>query len=152
MHHLQFNLYQLKHMNFKKEVNPGEVKVYFEKPQSGKISFSELGLKDEDLHFEGGFARIVFDFENVGEHHYYQVPTIELSYAKETSGNHWQCDFNETTVLDKNDNRGQSSVILLNRKKLAELEHHHKNALVVHAEFTDKVQVLAADSFIHFFN
>ena len=139
-------------MNFKTEVNPGEVKVYFEKPMSGKISFSDLGLKDEDLRFDGGFARIVFDFENIGEHHYYQVPTIELSYADETSGTHWQCDFNQTTVIDKNDNRGRSSVILLDRKKLVDLEQHHQNELVIHAEFSDKVQVIAVDSCINFFN
>lgn len=139
-------------MNFKTEVNPGEVKIFFEKPEPGKISFADLGLKDEDLHFDGGFARIVFDFEDIGEHHYYQVPTIELSYVDETSGTHWQCDFNGTTVLDKNDNRGHSSVILLNRKKLVELENHHENALVVHAEFSDKVQILTANSSINFFN
>ncbi len=139
-------------MNFKTEVNPGEVKVFFNEPAAGKISFTELGLKDEDLNFDGGFARIVFDFENIGEHHYYQVPTVELSYSEETRGTHWQCDFNETTILDKNDNRGRSSVILLDRIKLAELEHHHENTMVIHAEFTDKVQIMAADSSINFFN
>jgi hypothetical protein len=138
-------------MSFETEVNPGEVKVFFKEPVAGRISFSEMGLKDEDLNFEGGFARIVFDFENIGEHHYYQVPTVELSYAQDAEGTHWQCDFNETTILDKNDNRGQSNVILLNRRKLAELEHHHKNAMVIHAEFTDKVRIVAGESAVNFF-
>lgn len=133
------------------ELNQGEVKVNFSSPTKGKVSFKELGLKDEDLVFEGGLLRLVFDMEGIGEHHYYQVPTIEISYVEEMAETHWQCDFNEETILDKTDHHGHSTVILLNRKKLSSLEHHHKNALIVHGEFPGSVRLKAEDSYINFF-
>ncbi|MFT5724434.1 MAG: hypothetical protein ACI9JN_001553 [Bacteroidia bacterium] len=139
-------------MAFKTELNPGEIKVYFDEPTSGNITFAEMGIKDEDLKFDGGLVRIVFDFENIGEHNYFKVPTINISYTEEMGETHWQCDYNRTTILDKHDHHGHSTVVLLNRKKLAELEHHHKNALVLHAEFPKEVQIIANDSKIHFFN
>ena len=139
-------------MSIKTELNPGEVKVIFMEPVSGKISFSDMGLKDEDLVFDGGLLRMVFDFENIGEHHYFKMPTIEISYTEEMGETHWQCDFNEETILDKNDHHGRSTIILLNRKKLSELEHHHKNALIMHAEFPKPVHVLGNKSYVNFFS
>ncbi len=133
------------------ELNQGEVKVNFSSPTAGKVTFEELGLKDEDLVFEGGLLRLVFDFEGIGEHHYYQVPTVEIAYKEEMAETHWQCDFNEETIVDKTDHHGHSTVILLDRKKLSSLEHHHKNALIVHGEFPEPVHVLAKESYINFF-
>lgn len=133
------------------ELNQGEVKVNFLTPTSGKLSFTDLGLTDENLVFEGGLLRLVFDFEGIGEHHYYQVPTVEIAYKEEMAETHWQCDFNEETILDKTDHHGHSTVILLNRNKLSSLEHHHKNALIVHGEFPSPVHILADDSYINFF-
>ena len=133
------------------ELNQGEVKVNFSSPTAGKVTFEELGLTDADLVFEGGLLRMVFDFEGIGEHHYYQVPTIEVAYAEEMGETHWQCDFNEETILDKMDHHGHSTVILMNRTKLSSLEHHHKNALVLHAEFPQGVHIIAKDSYINFF-
>lgn len=138
-------------MAFRTERNPGEVKVFFNEPHPGKLSFTDLGLKDEDLQFDGGNVRLVFDFENVGEHNYFSVPTINVAYTEEMGETHWQCDFNETTILDKNDHHGKSTVVLLNRKKIADSEHHHKNALVVHAEFPKAVKLIASDSNVTFF-
>jgi len=133
------------------EINEGEVVVKFTKPVSGKVTFEDLGIKTEDLFFEGGFLRLVFDMEGIGEHHYFQVPTIEVAYKENMGETHWQCDFNGETILDKMDNHGNSTVILLNRKKLAELEHHHENTLIVHAEFPKGVHILADKSYINFF-
>jgi len=133
------------------EVNKGEVIVKFTKPVSGKVSFADLGLTNEDLVFESGFLRLVFDMENIGEHQYFQVPTLEIVYKENMGETHWLCDFNGETILDKNDNHGNSTVILLNRKKLAALEHHHENTLVVHAEFPKGVHLLADKSFVNFF-
>lgn len=138
-------------MAFRTERNPGEVKVFFNEPTAGKLSFAELGLEDADLQFEGGNVRLVFDFENVGEHNYFSVPTLNVAYTEEMGDTHWQCDFNKITILDKNDNHGKSTVVLLNRNKIAELEHHHKNALVVHADFPKPVQIVASDSHVTFF-
>ena len=138
-------------MNQEIEINQGEVKVNFSEPLKGKLSFAELGLKDEDLVFEGGFMRVVFNFEGIGEHNYYHMPTIEIAYKEEMAETHWQCDFNETTLLDKMDHHGHSTVILMNRKKLSEAEHHHRNALILHAEFPQGVHVKAEDSYVNFF-
>ena len=41
---------------------------------------------------------------------------------------------------------------LLNRNKMSELEQHHENALVLHAEFPKAVHIIAEESYINFFN
>jgi len=133
------------------EINQGEIVVKFTSPTKGKISFSDLGIKTDDLVFEGGFLRLVFDMEGIGEHSYFAMPTIEVGYKENMAETHWQCDFNGETILDKTDNHGNSTVILMNRKKLAELEHHHENTLILHAEFPKGVHIVAEDSFINFF-
>ena len=48
------------------ELNQGEIKIKFSGPTSGKLTFADLGLKDEDLVLEGGLLRMVFDLEGVG--------------------------------------------------------------------------------------
>lgn len=133
------------------EINQGEIKVKFATPQKGQLSFEELGLKDEDLIVKGGFLRIVFDFEGIGEHHYYQIPTLKIAYKEKMAETHWICDFNRTTILDKTDHHGHSTIILLDRKKISKLEHHHENKLIIHAEFPADVHLLAKDSFVNFF-
>ncbi|MBK7129259.1 MAG: hypothetical protein IPM74_07900 [Crocinitomicaceae bacterium] len=133
------------------EVNQGEVIVKFTTPVSGKVSFATLGIKKEDLVLKGGFLRIVFDFEGIGEHHYFQVPTVNVSYSAQLADTHWQCDFNGVTILDKTDHYGNSTVILLNRDKLAQLEHHHQNKLVLHAEFPESINIIPEESYVNFF-
>ena len=139
-------------MGQKIELNQGEIIVDFDAPSSGKISFSELGVKDEDLVLEGGFLRLVFNLSGIGEHNYYQVPTVELSYVENCSETHWQCEFNGETILDKMDHHGHSTMILLDRKKLEALEHRHENVLIVHGEFPEVVHLKAADCYINLFN
>lgn len=133
------------------EVNQGEVKVKFTSPTTGKISLEKLGVKDGDLVLDGGFLRLSFDMEGIGEHDYYSVPTIEVAYKENCKETHWQCDFNGETILDKTDHHGNSTVMLLGRKKLTELEHHHQNKLVVHAEFPEKVHIDTQKSYVNFF-
>lgn len=133
------------------EINEGEVKIVFNKAKAGKISFAELGLKDEDLQLENGLLRMVFNLDNIGEHHYYQVPTIEIAYKEEVGETHWQCDFNGETLLDKMDHHGHSTVVLLNRSKMDNLEHRHENSMVLHAEFPQKVHLDVANSYINLF-
>jgi len=139
-------------MSLTVELNEGEVKVVFDQPQAGKITLQELGLSSSQLETHGGFLRLVFDFSGIGEHAWYQVPTVEVSYNKDVAETHWQCDFNETTILDKLDHHGHSTVLLLNRKQMAAAEHHHINQLVVHGEFPEDVMASAADSYVRFFN
>ncbi len=133
------------------QINPGEIKLKFNEPITGKISFNDLGVSEADLFIENGFMRLVIDIEGIGEHHYYQVPTFEISYQENLAQTHWQCDFNEETILDKTDNHGNSTVILLDRKKIESLEHHHENKLILHAEFPEKVHISSNDSYIHLF-
>ncbi|MCB0478981.1 MAG: hypothetical protein KDC84_12510 [Crocinitomicaceae bacterium] len=134
------------------ELNQGEIKIKFTAPTSGKLTFADMGLKDEDLVLDGGLLRLVFDLEGIGEHNFFKMPTIEVAYAEEVGETHWQCDFNEETILDKMDHHGHSTVILLDRKKIESLEHRHENTLVVHAEFPQGVHLKAADSYVTLFN
>ena len=67
------------------ELNPGEIKVKFQGPTSGRLTFAELGLKDEDLVLDGGLLRLVFDLEGIGEHNYFKVPTVEVAYKEEVA-------------------------------------------------------------------
>jgi len=64
------------------EINQGEILIKFDKPTSGKLSFKDLGLTQETIELSGGFLRMVFDFEGIGEHDYFKVPTIEVSYQE----------------------------------------------------------------------
>ena len=139
-------------MKQKFELNPGEIKIIFSKPVKGNVSFKALGLKDEDLIFKSGLVRLVFDFEAIEELNYYKVPIVGISYKENMAEIHWQCDFNRTTILDKTDHHGHSSILLLNRKKLSTLEHRHENKLIVHGEFPEPAHVLSETSFINFFS
>ena len=100
------------------EINQGEIKVNFSSPTSGRVSFKDLGLTDENLVFDSGLLRLVFDFEGIKDHDYYKVPLVEVSYKENMAEIHWQCDFNKETILDKTDNHGHSSIMLLNKKRL----------------------------------
>ncbi len=133
------------------EVNQGEVLVKFTSPTKGKITFEDLGITDDQLVLEGGFLRLLFDMEGIGEHDYFAVPTIEVKYSEKCADTRWQCEFNEQTILDKTDHHGNSTVMLLDRKKLSDLEHHHENKLIVHAEFPSKVNLVAKECYINFF-
>jgi len=134
------------------ELNQGEIKVKFTEAVKGKVSLKDLGFEEDVITLESGLLRLVFDMEGIGEHQYFQVPTITIEYEEEVGETHWQCDFNGETIVDKTDHHGHSTVILLNRKKLSELEHRHKNTLIVHAEFPQAVHIKTATSTINFFH
>ncbi len=138
-------------MNQVVEVNQGEIRINFSEPVQGKTTLEDLGLSDNDLVFEGGLLRMVFDFEGMGPHRYYSMPTIEIAYKENMAETHWLMEFNENTILDKTDHHGRSTVILMSRKKWEESEHHHENKLILHAEFPGPVHLIAADSYINFF-
>ncbi len=134
------------------EINQGEIKIKFNEPVKGKVSLKDLGIEGDSITLESGLLRLVFDMEGIGEHHYFQVPTMTIVYEEEVGETHWQCDFNEETIVDKTDHHGHSTVILLNRKKLSELEHRHENTLILHAEFPQPVHLSTTKSTINFFN
>ena len=138
-------------MSHEIEINPGELYIHFTSPTKGRINFADLGFTAENLLFESGFLRIVFDLEGIGKHEYFSVPTIELEYTENMAETHWQCDFNEETILDKSDHHGHATTILMNRAKLVDLEHHHKNKLVVHAEFPEVAHLIPENCYINLF-
>lgn len=131
------------------QATEGEVKVTISAENSGKVTFKELGIKDDHIKVEGGFLRLAFDFGQFDAKNFYAVPTVEFAYDKNVSETHWQCDFNSETILDKMDNHGNSTVILLNRTKMEEQLHHHNNLLVVHGEFPANVNIDLDKSYIH---
>lgn len=104
------------------------------------------------MKLEGGLLRLVFDLEGIGEHQYFQKPTIQITSKEKVGATHWQCEFNKKVLLDKIDYSGQKTVMLLNRETLKGLEHHHKNELIVHGEFPEEVNLCIEDSYINFFN
>ena len=133
------------------ELNQGEIKVNLNELSTGKLSFAELGIDNEGNNLDGGLLRLVFDLKGIAEHSYYQVPTIEVFYEENMSETHWVCEFNGKTILDKLDHHGHSTVLLLNRKVLSNLEQHHENVLIVHAEFPQSANLNIKKSYIHFF-
>jgi hypothetical protein len=128
----------------------GEVKVAMTAENKGKISFEALGIKAGQIKIDGGFMRLVFDFDQFNADHFYAIPTLEVVYDKNVAETHWQCDFNGEMILDKTDNHGKSTVILLNRSKMVDLIHHHNNTLVVHGEFPENVKVDLERSLVNF--
>ncbi|APQ16921.1 hypothetical protein [Maribacter hydrothermalis] len=135
----------------KVEINQGEIKVKLSEPSAGKLSFEKLGIKKEDVTIESGLLRLVFDLEAIRDYNYYQVPTIEIFYEENMSETHWICEFNGKTILDKLDHHGHSTILLLNRNELSNLEQHHENVLIVHAEFPQPANLNLKESSIHFF-
>ena len=133
------------------ELNQGEVVMHLAEPKSGKVSFKELGIKEELISVEGGFLRLKIDLSEIGPHDYFAVPTIEMTYDRNCAETHWQCDFNEETILDKPDHYGHSTIILMDRKKLSALEHRHVNELIVHAEFPEEINLIADKCYLNLF-
>lgn len=136
----------------KVEKNQGEIKVIFEECPQGNISLADMGLSDEDLNFESGHVRLSFDFSKTnGKRNYYDTPTVKIEYHELMAETHWQCDFNKETILDKTDHHGHSTIMLLKRKEIEKLEHHHENSLIVHGDFPQGVHLKSSDSMVHFF-
>ena len=131
-------------------INPGEVRIRFTSPPSGKLTFADLGLKDDQLKLDNGHLRIVIELNGIPEK-FYHVPTIEIAYNEEVAETRWIAEFNSETIIDKTDNHGRSSVILMDRKKLREQEHRHYNKLVIHGIFPKKVSLVAKDCYLNLF-
>lgn len=79
----------------------GEVKVAMTAENKGKISFVALGIKAGQINVDGGFMRLVFDFDQFKADHFCAVLTLEVVYDKNVAETLWQCDFNGEMILDK---------------------------------------------------
>lgn len=131
------------------EVNPGEFHVKFEELVAGKLSLKDLGFSNENLQVEGGNLRIMLEFGNLDEMHFYKMPTIEIEYFEKIGESEWQLEFNEEVVLDKIDHSGHSTLLLINRKKLDALKHRHVNNMIIRADMPKAVHINAETSFIN---
>ncbi len=138
-------------MNPNIDLNPGEIKLTFNEPTTGRTTFKELGLVPESVDLQSGMLRLVFDFDNIPNADWFKVPTIEVSYQEEVTETHWQCDFNGETILDKYDHHGHATVLLLNKKRIQDLMQRHENKLIVHAEFPQSVHLDCEGSFVNLF-
>lgn len=138
-------------MNEQVVVNEGEVVVAFNNALAGKVSLANLGVSADDFESNGGFIRLVFDFGAISNYDFYAVPTIELAFTENVGETHWQCDFNDKTLVDKLDHYGKSTVILLKKNELEDLIQHHENKIVVHAEVPTTYVVDVNNSYINFF-
>lgn len=136
-------------INVQKEINQGEIKIIFNSPIGGKFSFADLGLEKSDLEVAGGNFRLDIELKQFPDHHFYKMPTIELAYLEREGDTLWVVEFNDTNVLEKSDHGGKSTVMLLDRKKLEGLVHHHENRLVIHGDFSQKVHIDPNNSWIH---
>ena len=133
------------------ELNQGEIKLTLDKQNSGKLSLAELGVKSDAESLKSGLLRLVFDFKELANQNFFQVPTIEVCYQENMAETQWICEFNGKTILEKLDHHGHSTVLLLNRNELSNLEQHHENVLIVHAEFPEAANLDLEKSFVHFF-
>lgn len=131
------------------EVNPGEFHVKFEKLVAGKLSLKDLGFSNENLQVEGGNLRIMLEFGNLGEVHFYKMPTIEIEYVEKIGESEWQVEFNDEVVLDKTDHSGHSTLMMINRSKLDALKHRHINNMIIRADMPKAVHINAENSFIN---
>ena len=131
------------------ELTQGEIKINLTEYSKGKLTFKELGIEN-DYSLEGGHLRFVLDLSKKGEANYFQVPTLEFTYSDNVPETHWQVEFNGEIVLDKNDHFGHSTILLLNRKKLEDLQQHHENILVLHAELPKEVSLITEKCTLNF--
>lgn len=132
-------------------INPGEIRIRFTSTPSGKLSFADLGLKDDQLKLDNGHLRVVIELNGIAEKDFFRVPTIEIGYEEEVGETRWIAEFNSETILDKTDHHGHSTVALMDRNRLREEEHHHYNKLVLHGIFPKKVSLIAEKCFLHLF-
>lgn len=138
-------------MNQTTYIGQGEIRVEFNSPPVGKVSFVDLGIPENKLFVENGFLRIVFDLSDMIDFEFYHDPMIEISYKESIENSHWQCDFNNETIIDKIDHSGNKTIILLDRYQINQLLQQNENKIILHAELPQKVHLLGEQSFINFF-
>ncbi|MCB9236120.1 MAG: hypothetical protein H6581_31015 [Bacteroidia bacterium] len=131
------------------EINPGEIKVTMDQPVTGKFTLRDLGISNQDLMVEGGNLRLVFEMGNLGDLHFYKMPTLELAYRENAHESGWVVEFNGENILEKTDHSGHATVLLLHRNKLDEYRHRHLNTLILHGDLSEQVQLSADNSFFN---
>ncbi|MFT6243485.1 MAG: hypothetical protein ACJA0U_001974 [Salibacteraceae bacterium] len=64
------------------EINQGEILVKFPSPTAGRITFKELRITNEQHMLDGGFLPLKLDMQEIGEHSYSAVSTMEITYTE----------------------------------------------------------------------
>jgi hypothetical protein len=131
------------------EIQPGEIKISFSEPKAGKLSFADLGLTEKTFEAKGGMLRLSVELGQMGSHKLYRTPTVGLAYMSNEGPSDWHVEFNGVNVAEKSDHGGYSTIILLDRKKLESLLHHHVNTLIVHGELGDVAKLDFRMCFVH---
>lgn len=126
-------------MTFKN--NRGELRISFENPTPGELTFESLGVTKTSADIDSGFIRIVFEMRQIKEDDLYKMPKIEIVYNESVAESRWVCEFNGEKLVDKIDHSGKATVLLLNRSKLENLIQHHENKLILHAEFSEEIEL-----------
>lgn len=126
-------------MKFKN--NRGELRVTFEKSPEGRLSFSDMGMQEEAGDIDSGFIRLAFHMGQIEKDDLYKMPKIEIAYKESIHESHWIAEFNGEVILENTDHSGRKTVLLLNKKKMEDLIHHHQNRLIIHAEFSEEIDI-----------
>lgn len=122
-------------------LSEGQLKLTMKKPVSGAFALKEVGLSYEYYKVEGGNLRIKVEMGYIQEVNLYKMPVIEFEYSKKIGASEWIVEFNGVNILEKKDHSGQATVLLLNRKKMEELEQRHENILLIHGDFSEEVSI-----------
>lgn len=131
------------------DINPGEIKIKFDNPKGGKLSLADLGILEPKLHVEGGNLRLVIELGQFPKHHFFRMPTIEMAYHEKVGETVWQVEYNGEIVLEKTDHSGNATLLLLNRKKLDALTHHHLNTLIIHGDFPQEITLSSEETWFN---
>lgn len=132
--------------NINVDITEGQVQLTMEKPVANKFSFEEIGLK-EPYTVEGGNLRLKMELGYIQEHDFYKMPIIQLDYENNIHESEWVVEFNGENILEKKDHSGKSTVLLLNRNKMDKLKHRHENNLIIHGDFSEKVNIKPSSHF-----
>ncbi|WP_422090426.1 hypothetical protein [Tenacibaculum ovolyticum] len=119
----------------------GQLKIVMDKPAFNKFSLKEAGLKENSYTVEGGNLRLKIELGYIQDYRFYKMPIIELEYEDNIKESEWIVEFNGTNILEKKDHSGFKTVLLLNRNKMSELINRHENNLIIHGDFSEKVNI-----------
>lgn len=123
----------------------GQIRVDMKEAAFDKFSLEDAGMRDP-YEIEGGNLRIKIEMGYIQDYRLYKMPLIELNYTEKIGVSEWIVEFNGTNILEKTDNSGQATILLLNRKKMEELVQRHENTLIIHGDFSE-VTHLTSDTF-----
>lgn len=123
------------------EVTEGQLEIDMKKTITGKFTLKEAGLQEDNYVVEGGNLRMKLDLGYVKDAHFYKMPVIEFEYTENIHESEWIVEFNGVNILEKKDHSGHATLLLLNRKKMDELQQRHENVLLVHGDFSEVVKI-----------